>query len=78
MKISVSLPPEDVAFVDAYARRTKAESRSAVIHTAIELLRQEQLEEQYTEAFAEWDTSEDAKFWDGLAGAGDGPADEAR
>jgi Arc/MetJ-type ribon-helix-helix transcriptional regulator len=76
MKISVSLPQEDVAFVDEYAARTDAESRSAVIHAAIELLRQAQLEQEYVEAFAEWEGSEDAGFWDRFSG--DGLADAAR
>ncbi|MEU6606703.1 antitoxin [Streptomyces shenzhenensis] len=76
MKISVSLPQEDVSFVDEYAVRTDAESRSAVIHAAIELLRQAQLEEEYAAAFAEWDGSEDAEFWDRFSG--DGLSDEAR
>ncbi|MFD5947199.1 type II toxin-antitoxin system ParD family antitoxin [Streptomyces collinus] len=75
MKISVSLPQEDVAFVDEYAARTEAESRSAVIHAAIELLRQAQLEQEYTEAFAEWDASEDAGLWNRTSG--DGITDEA-
>ncbi|MFE1767864.1 ribbon-helix-helix domain-containing protein [Streptomyces angustmyceticus] len=75
MKISVSLPQEDVAFVDEYAARTAGESRSAVIHAAIELLRAAQLEAEYTEAFAEWDTSEDAALWDRTSR--DGLADEA-
>ena len=64
MKISVSLPEEDVAFVDEYATRTDADSRSAVIHAAIELLRTAGLEAEYTEAFQEWDASEDAALWD--------------
>jgi Arc/MetJ-type ribon-helix-helix transcriptional regulator len=76
MKISVSLPQEDVEFVDAYAARTAADSRSAVIHAAIELLRQAQLEQEYAEAFAEWDGSEDAGSWDRFSG--DGLTDEAR
>jgi Arc/MetJ-type ribon-helix-helix transcriptional regulator len=76
MKISVSLPEEDVAFVDEYAVQKEAESRSAVIHAAIELLRQSQLEGQYAAAFAEWDASEDAAFWDQFSG--DGLTDEAR
>jgi Arc/MetJ-type ribon-helix-helix transcriptional regulator len=76
MKISVSLPQEDVTFVDKYATRTEAESRSAVIHTAIGLLRAAELEAEYTEAFAEWDASEDAAFWDRTSG--DGITDEAR
>ncbi|MFE2986839.1 type II toxin-antitoxin system ParD family antitoxin [Streptomyces sp. NPDC059262] len=70
MKISVSLPQEDVTFVDEYASRTEADSRSAVIHAAIELLRTAELEAQYTEAFAEWDASEDAALWDRTAGDG--------
>ncbi len=74
MKISVSLPQEDVAFVDEYAERTEAGSRSAVIHAAIELLRQAQLVQEYTEAFAEWDAGEDAAAWDRTSG--DGITDE--
>ena len=76
MKISVSLPQEDVSFVDEYARRTEAASRSAVIHDAIELLRAARLEEEYAEAFAERDGSEDAAFWDQFSA--DGLTDEAR
>ncbi|MFD4176453.1 MULTISPECIES: ribbon-helix-helix domain-containing protein [Streptomyces] len=76
MKISVSLPQEDVAFVDEYAAKIDADSRSAVIHAAIELLRASNLEADYVEAFAEWDESEDAEFWDKFSG--DGIADEAR
>ena len=76
MKISVSLPEEDVSFVDGYARRTGAASRSAAIHDAIELLRASRLEEEYAEAFAEWDGSEDAAFWDQFSA--DGLTDEAR
>ncbi|MFE2290080.1 ribbon-helix-helix domain-containing protein [Streptomyces sp. NPDC059452] len=76
MKISVSLPQEDVAFVDEYAARTDADSRSAVIHAAIELLRASNLEADYAEAFAEWDKSEDAEFWD--RASGDGLTDAAR
>ncbi|MFE0189154.1 ribbon-helix-helix domain-containing protein [Streptomyces sp. NPDC058989] len=75
MKISVSLPEEDLAFVDEYATRTEAESRSAVIHAAIEMLRAAELEAQYTEAFEEWDASEGAALWDRTSG--DGIADEA-
>ncbi|MGW5345715.1 ribbon-helix-helix domain-containing protein [Streptomyces sp. NPDC004050] len=70
MKISVSLPQEDVVFVDEYAARTDAESRSAVIHAAIGLLRAAQLEAEYTEAFAEWDDGDDAALWDRTVGDG--------
>ncbi|MEU5966402.1 antitoxin [Streptomyces globisporus] len=76
MKISVSLPQEDVDFVDAYAAANAAESRSAVIQAAIELLRTSRLESEYEAAFAEWDKSEDTAFWD--RATGDGLTDAAR
>jgi Arc/MetJ-type ribon-helix-helix transcriptional regulator len=76
MKISVSLPQEDVAFVDDYGRKTDAESRSAVIHAAIQLLRAGELEADYAAAWEEWDTSEDAALWEQTAA--DGTSDAPR
>ncbi|MFH8343912.1 ribbon-helix-helix domain-containing protein [Streptomyces sp. NPDC018045] len=76
MKVSVSLPEEDIAFVDAYGKKTDAESRSAVIHAAIELLRSSELEADYALAWEEWDESDDARLWDGVSG--DGIVDAAR
>ncbi len=76
MKISVSLPQEDVTFVDEYAARTTADSRSAVIHAAIQMLRESALEEEYLAAWDEWYASEDAELWDRTAG--DGLSDESR
>ena len=76
MKISVSLPQEDVAFVDEYAAGRAVDSRSAVIHAAIQLLRESVLEEEYLGAWDEWYASDDAELWDRTAG--DGISDEAR
>ncbi|MGK5451173.1 ribbon-helix-helix domain-containing protein [Streptomyces radiopugnans] len=76
MKVSVSLPQEDIAFVDAYAARAEIGSRSAVIHAAIELLRASELEQDYTAAWQEWAEDEDAELWD--ATAADGLGDAAR
>jgi Arc/MetJ-type ribon-helix-helix transcriptional regulator len=39
MKLSVSLPDEDVEFLDAYANEQGFPSRSAVLHKAVRLLR---------------------------------------
>lgn len=64
MKLSVSLPDDDVEFVDDYARRIGAASRSSVLHRAIEVLRLAELEEAYADAFDEWDASDDARIWD--------------
>jgi Arc/MetJ-type ribon-helix-helix transcriptional regulator len=72
MKLSVSLPAEDVEFVDAYIERTGEPSRSAAIHHAIECLRAASLEYEYASAFDEWDEPE----WDTTAA--DGLADAAR
>lgn len=74
MKVGVSIPGEDLAFVDEYAARTGAKSRSAVLHQAIELLRSVDLEDAYAEAWQEWDASDDFELWDvtaddGIAGA---------
>ncbi|MGH2394348.1 MAG: ribbon-helix-helix domain-containing protein, partial [Candidatus Limnocylindria bacterium] len=49
MKLSVSLPPEDVEFLDAYARAQRIGSRSAVLHRAIRLLRASELSADYAD-----------------------------
>lgn len=59
MKISVSLPEEDVRFLDE-----QGTNRSATLHEAVALLRDRQLAEQYAEAFSEWTDSPDAELWD--------------
>lgn len=76
MKLSVSLPEEDVAFVDQYARRRGTTSRSSVLHRAIELLRLSELEDAYVEAWDEWDQSGDEAAWS--TATYDGTADAAR
>ena len=63
MKLSISLPAEEVGFVDAYARSQGIKSRSGVIQTAIRLLRTSELADDYASAWAEWDEEED-KTWD--------------
>jgi Arc/MetJ-type ribon-helix-helix transcriptional regulator len=76
MKLSVSLPEDDVAFVDDYARRRGSASRSSVVHHAIELLRMAELEDAYTDAWDEWDAGGQAGPWE--ATVGDGITDAAR
>jgi Arc/MetJ-type ribon-helix-helix transcriptional regulator len=75
MKLSVSLPEDDVSFVDEYARRRGSASRSSVVHHAIELLRMAELEDSYAGAWEEWAQTE-AEEWNSTAG--DGIADAAR
>ena len=76
MKLSISLPDEDVAFLDEYATRAGLESRSSIVHEAIALLRIASLEDDYAAAWDEWDASEDARLWD--ATMADGIADAPR
>lgn len=70
MKLSVSLPEEDIEFVDEYAAKQHARSRSAVIHEAVRLLRSSNLEEEYGAAWDEWVESGEAEVWDVTAGDG--------
>jgi len=58
MKVSVSLPQEDVEFLDDYVHRRGGPSRSAVLHHAIGLLRRNDLEDAYADAWAEWTSGE--------------------
>ena len=64
MKVSVSLPDDDVEFLDAYAVSQGLPSRSAVVHKAVRLLRGIELGPAYEEAFVTWEESEDAGDWD--------------
>jgi Arc/MetJ-type ribon-helix-helix transcriptional regulator len=64
MKLSVSLPDEDVEFLDAYAASAGFASRSAVLHRAVRLLRAAELGPAYEEAFADWERSAAGRDWE--------------
>ncbi|HEY1318652.1 MAG TPA: ribbon-helix-helix domain-containing protein [Streptosporangiaceae bacterium] len=70
MKVSVSLPDDDVEFLDSYAQAQGIESRSAAVHKAVGLLRASQLERAYEEAWAAWRTDGDDQAWEVTAGDG--------
>lgn len=70
MKISVSLPAEDVDFLDNYAESQGYESRSAVVHTAVRLLRSSRLGDAYADAWREWEDSDESEVWDAAVGDG--------
>lgn len=76
MKLSVSLPDEDVAILDEFARATGLPSRSAALHHAVGMLRLPGLERDYEAAWDEWEASGEHAAWD--ATAADGVADAAR
>ena len=69
MKLSISLPEEDVGFVDAYARSQGIKSRSGVIQTALRLLRTSELADDYASAWTEGDEEND-KAWGRSSGDG--------
>ena len=65
-KLSISLPDDDVAFLD----ELDAGSRSAAIHAAIEVARSMSLVDDYTAAYDEWVESGDAELWEAVVGDG--------
>lgn len=70
MKLSVSLPDDDVALLDDYARSAGLKGRSAVIQHALRLLRQAELEQDYATAWAEWEETGDQSAWDSTVADG--------
>jgi metal-responsive CopG/Arc/MetJ family transcriptional regulator len=64
MKVSISLPDDDVEFLDAYAQSQGIESRSAVVHKAVRMLRVSELAEAYEEAFTSWADEGEAAVWE--------------
>lgn len=70
MKVSVSLPDEDVEFLDSYALAQGIGSRSAAVHKAVRLLRAMQLGDAYEEAWESWESSHDATAWESAAADG--------
>ena len=74
MKLSVSLPDDDVAYLEAYARDEGLPSRSAALHRAVRLLRSSALGAEYADAWREWEEGDEANTWEGAAADGLSPA----
>jgi Arc/MetJ-type ribon-helix-helix transcriptional regulator len=70
VKVSVSLPGEDVEFLDDYAKEQGLESRSAAVHRAVRLLRTAELGATYEAAWDEWATEGEADRWGSTTGDG--------
>ena len=73
MKVSVSLPDEDLEFLDSYARQQGIGSRSAVVHKAVRLLRAVELSDDYQQAWSEWSGSDEDADWAVALADGVGP-----
>jgi Arc/MetJ-type ribon-helix-helix transcriptional regulator len=76
MKLSVSLPDEDVVILDEFARTAGLPSRSAALHHAVRMLRLPELEKDYETAWNEWEASGEHAAWS--VTAADGIPDVAR
>lgn len=70
MKVSISLPDEDVDFLDAYANSQGFASRSAVVHKAVRLLRASELGPAYENAWQEWSKGDEGDLWEPTASDG--------
>ena len=70
MKVSVSLPGEDVQFLDEYAKEQGLESRSAALHRAVRLLRTAELGGTYEAAWEEWARKDDGTLWESTSADG--------
>ena len=65
-KLSISLPPETVAFIEAYRESHAIKSRSQVVELALRKLREQELETAYREASGETDPAWEQTAADGL------------
>jgi Arc/MetJ-type ribon-helix-helix transcriptional regulator len=70
VKVSVSLPDADVDFLDPYGQAQRIESRSAVVHKAVGLLRAAQLADAYEHAWDSWEASDEASAWEAVTADG--------
>jgi Arc/MetJ-type ribon-helix-helix transcriptional regulator len=70
MKLSISVPDEQMELLDRIVEQRCLASRSAAIQEAIDLLLNNALVADYKAAFADWDDTADATNWDAVAGDG--------
>jgi Arc/MetJ-type ribon-helix-helix transcriptional regulator len=66
MKLSVSLPEAECEFLDKCVEQGLYPSRSAVVLRALRLLRSADLGKMYSDAFDEWDESDEGADWDAI------------
>lgn len=64
MKVSVSLPEDDVAYLDESVKKRKFGSRSAALHRAVSVLRAVEHGAAYEDAWRDWFTSNDSDLWE--------------
>jgi Arc/MetJ-type ribon-helix-helix transcriptional regulator len=70
VKVSVSLPEDDIKFLDSYTSQQGCSSRSAALHRAVTMLWSDQLMDAYEDAWREWEASGEADIWDAVTADG--------
>jgi Arc/MetJ-type ribon-helix-helix transcriptional regulator len=70
MKLSISVPDEQMALIDRVMTAQGLTSRSAAIQQGIELWLNQALVDDYAAAFKEWDRSGDSTAWETVVGDG--------
>lgn len=73
-KLSVSIDQQLLSFLEGYQQQHQLKTKSEVISEALRLLRERELESQYTAAMQEW--QEDAPAWEVVTGDGVGEQPE--
>jgi Arc/MetJ-type ribon-helix-helix transcriptional regulator len=66
MKLSISLPDDECAYLDQCVDDGTYPSRSAVVLRALRLLRSADIGAMYAEAFVEWERSAEGADWDAV------------
>ena len=66
MKLSVSLPEVECEFLDKCVEQGLYPSRSAIVLRALRLLRSADLGKMYSDAFDEWDESDEGADWEAI------------
>ncbi len=66
----MSLPDDDVEYLDRYASMQGLPSRSAALHRAVRLLRASELGAAYEDAWAEWAEAGEDDAWESTASDG--------
>lgn len=70
MKVSVSLPRDDIEFLDEETRAGRYPSRSAAMKAAVTVLRQAAITDSYAEAWDEWEQSGEDLLWESVVADG--------
>lgn len=63
-KLSVSLDPTRISFIEQYQTSHAVRTKSEVVDRALELLQQEELKHQYAAAYQEWKDAGEEIHWD--------------